>query len=125
MLQAMVVTFDDCMRGNVRIRCRKYIGAVQSLTYCGKVLHKTKLAFPAITICPETLADSRKLDLQKLEDHIRFKNYTAGDMKLYDYGSQICDRELAETFSKVDIIENATDLYKTLHDVKLKSLCYY
>lgn len=77
------------------------------------------IPFPAVTICPESLADSRKFDFQKLENQILNDNYTADDMKFYDYARQVCYSASMSTLKNVSAIENATDFYKTLYNVKL------
>lgn len=39
-------------------------------------------------------------------------------MKVYEYASQVCDAEFETNYSNVTLIENATDLYQTLFEVK-------
>lgn len=92
------------------------------VTFATKTTPIHDIPFPAVTICPETLSAASKLNFSELVNVMSSENYTAGDIKLYDYAVQVCDRGLVFGFSNVSITKNATDFYKTLHDVSYYAL---
>lgn len=50
------------------------------------------------------------------------ENFTEEELKLYEYATQICDNDLNFTLSNISIVENATDFYQTLHEVRAGTL---
>lgn len=84
-----------------------------------KPIHK--IPFPAITICPQSKSDARKLNFSTLEQSLSSDgNYTEQDFRNYQYASLICDREIFMKFYDNDFeIVNSTDFYKTIYEVSL------
>lgn len=90
------------------------------VTFATKTTPIHNIPFPAVTICPNSFSVVSKLNFSNLEDTLSLAdNYTDEDVKLYDYASQVCDSELNFTLSNVNIVENVTDFYETLHNVRL------
>lgn len=97
---------------------RQYKVSPIIVTFATKTTPIHKIPFPAVTICPESIAVSDKLNFSKLENEFWSDgNLTRDERNLYEYASQICESVLATTFSKTNTIENATDFYQTLHEV--------
>lgn len=101
----------------VLIMYAQYKASPIIVTFATKTMPIHKIPFPAVTICPDSFSVTSKLNYSKLEDMIYAENFTADDMRLYDYANQICSSEMDLRLSNVSIIRNSTDFYKTIHEV--------